>query len=493
MTRTAEPSTDPDEDIPRLLADPDRRHSLGQLSVLFSLQQDFRYLLACARLLPHFEPYLTYHHDALWRIFAGTVAGNEKDRASLRDRIVYEEIGPSYLRVVRQLAAGCRFPPRLTHGSSRQRVLFVAHVLRLEDHSPSMEALEFSAALSRQFGVDVMLLDARAFPRERDSDFLGPRWQHTTRQPGFGLLPVAQGGLLTFTATTQGMSTEKIAECVEAALRFNPDYVIAQGHFNLIGDLLAQHFPTICMEMTRAEPISLAHSFILFEDIVRELRLPLTGLVPRAPKVYRLRSHMPLRAKGVTYTRTQFGLSPEQMVYVMVGYHLTSEITDEFEAVMARILDAVPQAVILTVGGRRAYRHPRLKAMPERLPHNNYEPELRSLLALCDCYLNPPRQGGGTSALIALNEELPVLTLPNCDVGGVVGAAHTVADLDALAERAIRIGLDPAARSAAREEARTIMAEAPRFEDTVAELWRALVETREDFEIEQATRETSAS
>lgn len=488
MNQAAKPWLGPENDIPQLLVDPDRREALGRLSVLYTIERDFRYLLACAQMLPHFEPYLTYHHDALWRIIASTADGDEGDRPALRRRIMYEEAGPSYLRVLKQLAAGCRFPPRVPHGASRLRVLYVAPVIKEGDHSPSMEAFEFGLALERQFGVNLMLLDARAFPRESDSDFLGPRWQHTERPPGFSRIAAYNGSLLTFTSTAQGMSTEKIGECVGAALRFNPDYVISQGHFNLIGDILAQHFPTVCMETTRAEPISLAHSFILFEDIVRELRMPATGLLPRTPNIYRLRSYIPIRNKGTAYTRDRFALSPEQMVYVIVGYRLGIEITEAFEEMMVRILDAVPGAVILTVGGQRFYRHPRLKSMPQRLPHIDYEPELRSLLALCDCYLNPPRQGGGTSAMIALNEDLPILTLANNDVASVVGATHAVADLDALAERAIRIGLDPATRSAARNVARSIMTQMPRFEDSIAEIWRALVETREDFEIGQAMR-----
>lgn len=477
---------DSDEEISRFLAGEDKQHALEQLSILFLKDRDFRYLLACARLLRHFEPYLAYHHDALWRIIGSTAAGNENDRAALRQRIMYEEVGPSYLRVAQRLADTCRFPPRTPPGPRRPRLLYVAHVIKPGDHSPSMEAFEFSLALERQFDVDIMLLDARTFPRERASDFVGAVWQHTDRSPGFGRIGAKNHSVLTYTATNQGMSTEKIVECIQAALHFNPDYVITQGNCNLIGDLLAQHFPAVCMEMSRAEPISRAPTFILFEDIVRELQLPATGLLPHMPKIRRLRSIMPIREKAVIYTRERFGLAGDQIVYVVVGYRLPVEITDAFEAVMARILEAVPCAVIFTVGVKRDYRHPVLKAMPERLPHFNFEPELRSLLALCDCYLNPPRQGGGTSALIALNEDVPVLSLGNSDVGGVVGAEHTVADLDALAERAIRIGLDPAARSAARAEARGILTSAPRFEESIAELWSALVETREDFEIERA-------
>jgi hypothetical protein len=89
-------------------------------------------------------------------------------------------------------------------------------------------------------------------------------------------------------------------------------------------------------------------------------------------------------------------------------------------------VEAVPRAVILTVGGRPDYRHRRLKTLSHRLHHIDFEPDLRALFTLCDRYLNPPRQGGGMSALLALVEHVPILTLPNCDVAGFVGNADSL-------------------------------------------------------------------
>lgn len=42
--------------------------------------------------------------------------------------------------------------------------------------------------------------------------------------------------------------------------------------------------------------------------------------------------------------------------------------------------------------------------------------DLQNTMSIGDLYLNPPRTGGGTSATYAINNEIPVLTLPNCNV-----------------------------------------------------------------------------
>lgn len=481
-----EPSTE--EEIADLLAGEDKQEALARLSSLFSARgRDIRYLWGCAQLLPHFEPYLSYHHDALWRIVGSTwlACGAEQ----LRDKIFYEALGPSYLRVVNTIAAKCRFPPCLPSGGERRRLLFVSHAfISPEFHSPTLVACEYMRTLARLFDVEILLLDARHYPKERSSDFVsGYAWAHGSRAPGLSGLNLADRSIMIYTTKTQGMAEEKLVEAMNVALRFNPDFVIAHGWFNFIGDLLARRFPTVCMEMTRTEPVSQAHSFILFENMVRRLRLPATGLLPYEPKTYSLNSLLPPPPRVATYGRERYGLTADHIVYVIVGYRLYSEITDAFEEVLVRLLDDAPNAVILTAGNPRRYRHPRLLAAADRVRHLGLVSDLRALYAVCDCFLNPPRQGGGGSALLALAEHLPIITLANCDVAGVIGNANTVVDLDEFASRAIALARDAQFRADARAAAKALWENAPKFDDTVRALWDVLIETKMDFDIRRAS------
>src|SRR5579864_6288367 len=479
-----EPSTE--EEIADLLAGEDKQEALARLSSLFSARgRDIRYLWACAQLLQHFEPYLSYHHDVLWRIIGSTWLAQTCGTEALRDKIFYEAVGPSYLRVVNAVAGTCRFPPHLPTSNERRRLLFVSHALISPNvHSPTLVAFEYIGALARLFDVEIMLLDARHYPKEPSSDFVsGSSWAHGSRAPGLSSLNLAGHPIMIYTTKTQGMTEEKLVDAVNVALRFNPDFVIAHGWFNFIGDLLARRFPTVCMEMTRTEPVSQAHSFILFENMVRHLRMPATGLLPHEPKTYSLNSLLPPPPRVASYARERFGLTADHIVYVIVGYRLHSDITDAFDEVLAHLLDHVPNAVILTVGNQRRYRHPRLLAAADRVRHLGLESDLRALYAICDCFLNPPRQGGGGSALLAVAEHLPILTLPDCDVAGVIGNANAVVDLDELAARAIALGRDANFRAEARAAAKALWENVPKFDDTVRALWDVLIETKMDFDI----------
>jgi hypothetical protein len=465
LDQTAAP--DVAAEIERISAGEDKRDALAQLSDLFWKNSDQRYLSGCAQLLRHFEGDLTYHHDAQWRIIAGLAFGEEKGVPGLRERIRYEEIGPSYLRVMNALRANCRFPSRPKAAAQPRRLLWIAHNVLGGSHSPTMVATEYCARLVSLMGIDVMVMDSRLYPDRLQSDLHGLQWTLDKRPAGVTEFRRGGATMLLYTAPAFGMSAAKLLACGKAALAFDPDWIVAHGHFNTVGDLMAPNFPTVCMDTTRLEPISLAPHYVLFDDIVQNLRMPATGLLPRTPQIHRLRSNIPLPDTTAPLDRAQFGLAQGDFVYLLVGYRLSGEITEAFEAVLARILDAVPNAVILTVGSRRDWRHPRLKGEASRLRHINFEENLRALTALCDCYLNPERQGGGMSADLARIEAVPVLTLRDNDVAAVVGNGNALPDLDTLARHAIELGTNPASLVAARTRMRVIRDALPDFDDTV--------------------------
>jgi hypothetical protein len=473
-------------EIDRLRGGEDKRDALAQLSKLFWKLSDQRYLWGCASLLRHFEDDLTYHNDAQWRMVASLAFGEEKGVPTLRDRILYEELGPSYLRVVNALRANCRFPPRPKAGPRPPRLLWIAHNVLGGSHSPTMVATEYCARLATLMGMDVMIMDSRLYPDRLQSDMYGLYWTLDKRPAGVSEFHRESARMLLYSAPEFGMSEAKLLACGRAALAFDPDWVVAHGHFNTVADLMAPHFPTVIVDTTRNEPVSLAPSYVLFDGIVRNLRMPATGLLPRTPRLFSLPSRLPVPDKTATFDRAHFGLKQEDFVYIVVGYRLAGEITEAFEAALARILDAVPNAVILTVGSARDWRNARLKGETRRLRHIKFEADLRALTGLCDCFLNPERQGGGMSGFLALHEAVPVLTLPDNDVAGVIGNENAVPDLDTLTRRAMELGRNPAAHEAARARMREMLAASPAFDDTIRAFVGILEETAREARADEA-------
>lgn len=62
---------------------------------------------------------------------------------------------------------------------------------------------------------------------------------------------------------------------------------------------------------------------------------------------------------------------------------------------------------------------------------------------LMDLYLNPDRAGGGFSSAMALTADLPVVTLPDCDVACMTGEEFLVADYEQMLRTVERYVTEP--------------------------------------------------
>jgi len=127
---------------------------------------------------------------------------------------------------------------------------------------------------------------------------------------------------------------------------------------------------------------------------------------------------------GRAFGRERFQLPDDAFVVVVVGNRLDTEVTDEVISVLIDILCLSEKIYLLFVGTCEGLQ----KRMQE---HREYfrmrfagivDPsEIKQIIGLADLFLNPPRQGGGTTAQYAMKEQVPVLTLPEGDVAGIVG------------------------------------------------------------------------
>lgn len=57
---------------------------------------------------------------------------------------------------------------------------------------------------------------------------------------------------------------------------------------------------------------------------------------------------------------------------------------------------------------------------------------MQKTMTIGDLFLNPPRQGGGTGAMYAILQEIPVVTLDNCDVQVNVGETFACDSTDSM-------------------------------------------------------------
>lgn len=404
------------------------------------------------------------YHDFIFRLRSAIFA--QIDVGAIRSRIPYRKAPrrPAFLINT--------FQPT-TSSSSDALLTYSRHLVATADHDPCLVNVHYHPKTTSA---------PRLFT---NLDFLPimvePGW-HMHGLPGQTRIPVY------VTGSGPGLSGEKIVEILRVLVERQADVVVGHGTFNIIADLVAPLWPAVCLESTRSEAVSFAHVFLSLGDKVTYFQRNRADLYPAERAVLRLSAAFPIEARRHVYDRAGLGFAADDYVVALVGYRLNVEIDRNFVDFVIAALAAVPRLRFVLAGVHKVEFLDRLPAdLAARCTARGVDPDIRDLLALCDCYVNTPRLGGGGSALVALAEAKPVLSLPGGDVGGILGPENCVSDLAAMAARLVELATDPAAQASAEAKAATIYAQYD-FADNIALVEQAFRAARRIFDETDALR-----
>ncbi|MEM9189476.1 MAG: glycosyltransferase [Myxococcota bacterium] len=334
---------------------------------------------------------------------------------------------------------------RLSTGKPRAAVV-IPHLLNLR-HSPTRIGFEYARAMATG-GYEVLVVDAGLLPQRVEAPLFNPliaRYNDTlcaqgTLQFDGVALPFVRVGDASFTV-------EKVQQAVDIIDRFSPNVVLSYGNLNLVGDCLAAAYPTVFIPAARQAALSLAQVLLYPKRSSADAPPPETA--ERMTGTYHPYSFMPMRyPRSAATTRSELGL-PDGVLFAISGTRLDREMTDLFVETMRRLLEASSAELVL-IGG---HYHGRLEsALPQfgpRIHQLGFQPHLRDTLRVFDGYLNPFRDGGGTTAFLAMVEGLPVVSLRRGDALNYLGPELTAETPDEYLAQATALANDPAERRAA--------------------------------------------
>ncbi len=369
---------------------------------------------------------------------------------------------PFYERFVGEVARrlDARPVPRSAGAPATGRVVMITNQLLSGYHQPSRDLVRQAARLQEACGREVLILNTNMMPESYYSPFVPPFAAAVEEQLNGEQVATFEGQRIRMLSSIQpGLGADKAKGFLAAVEAFDPDVVIGFGGSVIIADLLAPARPLLCMPTTTGTPVTLADIALDFGGTVPPAG---GGRLAAAWRPFRL--GLSLRRDGSTATRAEFGIPDDAFVGVVVSNRLDAEVDAPFLALLDRLLDTVPRAVVLFAGP--------VEALPGRLERCRNAGRLRclgyvermdGLLGQCDLYLNPRRTGGGASAAQALATGVPALSLAGGDVASVVGPAFLVDDEEAFVARATVLAGDAAVLGQARADARD------RFATVVAE------------------------
>lgn len=130
--------------------------------------------------------------------------------------------------------------------------------------------------------------------------------------------------------------------------------------------------------------------------------------------------------------RKTLGINDDAFVIIVSGNRLDREVEGEFLSILKDVIKENDNVVLAFIGkGDELCRIMKNEINAGKVVFTGFVENYKDVMKIGNLFLNPPRTGGGTGALYAVANDVPVLTLKNCDVA-LVGEKFCCNSLDEM-------------------------------------------------------------
>ena len=221
-----------------------------------------------------------------------------------------------------------------------------------------------------------------------------------------------------------------------------PRFAVLIGDMSLMADAAGLYVPLLCINTVNK--IGLSHARM--QSIGRSVNTCELSLLSRMGRTEK--DIIPgnycynLPENGHSLSREMFNVPEGVFTIGVAGNRLEAELSTEF----LKMIDAVlsEDTRLLIIG-----EYPSYKSACDTYSNigrysfwMGYQRDILSAVSLCNLYVNPPRQGGGTVCVMALSAGVPVVTLGNCDAATAAGAYFAVEDLTEMKSEILKYRQD---------------------------------------------------
>jgi len=139
-----------------------------------------------------------------------------------------------------------------------------------------------------------------------------------------------------------------------------------------------------------------------------------------------------LKPQTHNYCRKDFGIPEDKFVVTFIGGRLQKEVDENFMEILEEL--ATKGCFVVSIGGFKipnelVSKYPNLNNNFKDL---GFQEDILACVDLVDLYLNPKRQGGGTSAVECMYKGKPALSLRHGDVSMLVDEKFLVEDYEQM-------------------------------------------------------------
>lgn len=325
--------------------------------------------------------------------------------------------------------------------------VFISQVLGL-NHAPTKTLLDRCYVLKKYCGKKVCIINtAMQITKKGMSPFYKMKSATYDEQLSeYGILEFRGEKFSFFQCPNRMPDLEIMAELILRVKREKPMYILNIGGSDICADLCGMLAPEITVSTVFSKTaVSCGEYQMVDKELTKEDRTILGIFGVDSAKVKRTRFTFVFKEQGRRFTRQQLGLPEDKFILIIMGWRLDEEIDDRFLKMLDEVIEQQEGIVAAFMGKFDTYK--------ERVANYSFlgggsyylgpQEDALAVLELCNLYVNPERNGGGSSVSEALYKGLPSVTLPCGDVSVAAGEAFWVDDYAKMQEKIQRYYAEP--------------------------------------------------
>jgi len=315
---------------------------------------------------------------------------------------------------------------------NHKRIVVATDTLLSDRHAPTQIVLNLAKDLQDVLGYEVLVLVNVEKINKADVErcWLYPFNPHYMSQYHGEFQREYQGSTLHgYQQIVNEENFSAVRETLKRVQEWKPEIIWYIGGASMIAELLGEIVTLVASPCTAGYAVSGAHVMVSGGDdgssYIGEMR---EYIIRNGQGAYTMQSCWEFAPPAQKYGKSSLGFREDAFIIAIVGNRLDDEMDAAFIQIMQEIVEREERCEFMIIGKcRRDFSGSLLEGKVRNL---GYQEDLTGVLEAADLFLNPVRAGGGGSAVRAVSVDVPVITLPGCDVAMNVGDAFVCGSLD---------------------------------------------------------------
>lgn len=361
--------------------------------------------------------------------------------------------------------------------------VFTSQILGM-NHAPTKTILDRCFVLKKTLKKEVYIINtAMRMPRKGQAPFYGLQCG-TYSEKFCNVKEVSyKGEYFGFHQCSNNMpDLDEIANIICLLVERKPLYILQIGGDDICADLCGLLIPKITVSTVFSKVAMSCGEYQIVDKNLNQDDCNILQILGVQPKnVKRAMFTFSFKEQTHHFSREELRLPNDAFTLLVVGWRLDEEVDYEFLEMLENTVIERKQIVIAFMGKFLKFKE-KMIPFPKLQMHAYNLGEQEDALAVtecCDLYVNPKRNGGGSSVAEALYKGLPAVTLPMGDVSVATGNNFWVSDYQEMKKKIIKYYEDTAyyetMSKKAQERAKQLMDSDTAFGNVMREIEKSIL------------------